>query len=185
MRSVVVLPAPLGPSSPVISPSRASKWTPSTARTVPVLVLKLLCRSFAMIMKSVLVGARGSRFPSVEAGERWYVADRIQAFGVELSGIRRFEELADQLGQAAHAADVVTLSAQDEVAAVRQPLEHRFAVRRRCDRIDLARQQQRGHLRSQRLVETRRTLAVRPVPACSKERTGHVRAENRVGIGRI
>ena len=32
MRSVVVLPAPFGPSRPVISPSRATKLTSSTAR---------------------------------------------------------------------------------------------------------------------------------------------------------
>ena len=35
MRSVVVLPAPLGPSRPVISPSRALNDTPCTARTAP------------------------------------------------------------------------------------------------------------------------------------------------------
>src|SRR5690242_7155083 len=35
MRSVVVLPAPFGPSRPVISPSRAVNDTPSTAFTAP------------------------------------------------------------------------------------------------------------------------------------------------------
>jgi len=35
MRSVVVFPAPFGPSSPKTSPGRASKETPSTARTSP------------------------------------------------------------------------------------------------------------------------------------------------------
>src|SRR5690242_21742746 len=35
MRNVVVLPAPLGPSRPVISPSRAVNDTPSTAFTAP------------------------------------------------------------------------------------------------------------------------------------------------------
>jgi hypothetical protein len=54
MRSVVVLPAPLGPSSPVISPSRAVKLTPSTAFTTPVRVLKLLCKSFAVIICAFL-----------------------------------------------------------------------------------------------------------------------------------
>src|SRR5262245_44956376 len=35
MRMVVVLPAPLGPSSPKISPGRASKLTEATAWTMP------------------------------------------------------------------------------------------------------------------------------------------------------
>ena len=35
MRSVVDLPAPFGPSKPLILPSGASKLTPRTARTLP------------------------------------------------------------------------------------------------------------------------------------------------------
>ena len=61
MRSVVVLPAPLGPSRPVISPSRAAKLTPSTAFTTPVRVLKLLCRSFAVIMVSQSLDERAGQ----------------------------------------------------------------------------------------------------------------------------
>ena len=63
MRSVVVLPAPLGPSRPVISPSRAVKPTSSTAMT-GVLSLprpgKVLRRCSATIIASVLLeGAHG------------------------------------------------------------------------------------------------------------------------------
>ena len=61
MRMVVVLPAPLGPSSPVIWPSWAVKLTPSTAVTFPVLVLKDLCRSLAMIIRSCPLKVAGVR----------------------------------------------------------------------------------------------------------------------------
>src|SRR6185437_3353532 len=47
MRNVVVLPAPFGPSRPVISPSRAVKVTPSTAFTSP----KALCRFLTSIIE--------------------------------------------------------------------------------------------------------------------------------------
>ena len=46
MRSVVVLPAPLGPSRPVTTPSAAEKETSSTAVTLP----KRLCRLRTSIM---------------------------------------------------------------------------------------------------------------------------------------
>src|SRR5690606_7687027 len=46
MRRVVVWPAPLGPSRPVMRPSSARKLTPSTAFTLP----KALCRSRTSIM---------------------------------------------------------------------------------------------------------------------------------------
>src|SRR5690606_9081711 len=101
MRRVVVLPAPLGPSRPVISPSRASKRTPSTALTTPVLVLNDLCRLSAEIMRLVPHaagagagaargegrGGRGSRRPPVEMHERRHVGQRLQARRVERLGI--------------------------------------------------------------------------------------------------
>ncbi len=147
MRSVVVLPAPLGPSSPVISPSRASKRTPSTARTTPLFVLKLLCRSLAMIMGKPACGdwsfgkagtrrlrrnsglrqSRRSRLPSVVSGERRDVADRIEATRVQRPGVQRLDELPDELGHAADAADVVALAPQHQMATVGQALRARAA----------------------------------------------------------
>ncbi len=51
IRSVVVLPAPFGPSSPTISPGRTSKSMPRTASTGPALVLKLRVSPVAVIMR--------------------------------------------------------------------------------------------------------------------------------------
>ncbi|KAG0730615.1 hypothetical protein G6F23_016120 [Rhizopus arrhizus] len=53
MRMVVVLPAPLGPSRPVIWPSAARKPTLDTAWMRPVRVSKALCRLSATIMGSI------------------------------------------------------------------------------------------------------------------------------------
>src|SRR5690606_41429297 len=92
MRRVVVLPAPLGPSRPVIWPSAASKWTPSTALTVPVLVLNVLCRLSAEIMRRSL--RRGSWRPAVEVHERRHVAQRVEAAGIERGGVGAFDERA-------------------------------------------------------------------------------------------
>src|SRR5690606_20178103 len=143
IRSVVVLPAPLGPSSPVISPSRASKPTSSTA-TTRVLSLplplpgKVLRRCSAMIMSSGL--------PAVERGERRHVAQVVQAFAVERGRVGGVEELRHQLRHAAGADHVVALAAQHEEARVGQRLDHFLAVARRRDRVELALQDDRGHV---------------------------------------
>src|SRR5690606_12568678 len=133
IRSVVVLPAPLGPSRPVISPSRASKPTSSTA-TTGVLSLplpgKVLRRCSAMIMCSGL--------PAVERGERRHVAQVVQAFAVERGRVGGVEELRHQLRHAAGADHVVALAAQHEQARVGQRLDHFLAVARRSDRVELA-----------------------------------------------
>src|SRR5690606_6824822 len=107
MRRVVVLPAPLGPSRPVISPSRASKPTPLTACTVPVLLRKDLCRFSSRIM---------SGLPAVVARERRLRGQAVQAAGVERSGVGGLDELGEQLRHAAGADHVVALAAQDQVA---------------------------------------------------------------------
>src|SRR5690606_17303282 len=112
MRSVVVLPAPLGPSRPVISPSRASKPTSSTATTrawsLP-LPGKVLRRCSAMIMCGVLGSgrARRSRLPAVERGEGGHVAEVVQALAVERLRVRGLDEAREQLGHAAGADHVV------------------------------------------------------------------------------
>src|SRR5690606_25736612 len=115
MRRVVVLPAPLGPSSPVISPSRASKPTPFTACTVPALVLNDLCRFSSRIM---------SRLPTVVAGERRLCGQAVEAGGVQRLRVRGLDELREQLGHAADADHVVALPGQHDVARVGQRGDH-------------------------------------------------------------
>src|SRR4051812_24690311 len=118
MRSVVVLPAPLGPSRPVISPSRASKPTSSTATTGRLLSLpgKVLRRCSATIMCVVLSERARSGFPAVEGSKRRRIRHRLQAFGVERLGVGAIDELREQLRHAAGADDVVALAADDQVA---------------------------------------------------------------------
>src|SRR5690606_27038719 len=102
-RRVVVLPAPLGPSRPVIWPSCASKPTPATAWTMPVRVLNCLCRSWAMIIAAGLRvdGGGASGFPSVETGEGRDVAHVGQAAGLQCVRIGVLQELAEQARHAA------------------------------------------------------------------------------------
>src|SRR5690625_3178819 len=105
MRRVVVLPAPLGPSSPVISPSRAWKPTPLTAWTGPPLALNDLCRFSSRII---------SGLPSVIAGERRRRAQPLQAGGVKRSRVGGFDELCEQLGHAPEGQDAVPLPGQHQ-----------------------------------------------------------------------
>src|SRR5690606_6365334 len=129
MRRVVVLPAPLGPSRPVISPSRASKPTPRTACTGPALALKVLCRSWTSII---------SGLPSVVAREGRRGGQLVEAAGVDALGVGAFDELREQLGHAAGADHVVALAGRDQVAAMGQVGDDLVAVARRRDRIELA-----------------------------------------------
>src|SRR5688572_21315953 len=116
MRRAVVLPAPLGPSRPVMRPSSARRSTPSTALMVPVLVLNALWSWWAWIM--------GSGLPSVERGEGRQRADVVQAACIERGGVGRFDELRHQLGHAAGRQGAVALALQHQVAAIGQAFEH-------------------------------------------------------------
>src|SRR5690606_21608378 len=170
MRRGVVLPAPLGPSRPVIWPSRASKPTPETAWTTPVRVLKLLWRSWAMIIAALRWrGGGASGLPSVEAGEGRYVAHAVQAARIQRGGIGAFQELAEHARHATQAEGAVALAAQDQVAAIGQAFQHACAEARRGHRIQLARQQQRRHVRAQRRGEVLRAAAMRPGAARGEE----------------
>src|SRR3990167_364517 len=153
MRSVVVLPAPLGPSRPVISPSRAVKLTPCTAFTRPVLVLKDLCRSWTSII---------SGLPAVEAGKGFGIRNLVEAGRVELFRVRAIDEAGEKFRHAADPDHVVALAADDEVAALGQEFRHFIAVAWRCYRIEFARQDQHRHRSGQRLAETVGTLALGP-----------------------
>src|SRR4249919_297619 len=138
MRSVVVLPAPFGPSRPVISPSRAVKLTPCTALTSPVLLWKDLCRSMASIMRAVSrrVGSRSeasrmrSWFPPVESSEGLRVRHLVQAGSIELHRIRAVDELREQARHATGRQHVVALAAHDQMATVGQMAVHFLAVTR-------------------------------------------------------
>src|SRR5213076_693786 len=119
MRSVVVLPAPFGPSRPVISPSRATNPTSSTATTRALslpLPGKVLRRCSAVIIERVLVGRSG--FPAIEAGERRGVGKRGEAVGIQVLRIAGVEELRDQFRHAASTDHVVALPARDQQAGV-------------------------------------------------------------------
>src|SRR5437868_14215900 len=113
MRSVVVLPAPLGPSRPVISPSRATNETPATARTAP----NDLCR-FSTSNISL-------RLPAVGGDERRARAERVHAARVELLGLELGEELGGELRDAAAIHDDVALAFADQVPRVLELL-HRL-----------------------------------------------------------
>src|SRR5690606_12503565 len=128
MRRVVVLPAPLGPSRPVISPSRALKPTPRTAWTGPVRALKVLCRSWTSIM---------SGLPAVGAGKRRHGLQAFQARRVERRRIGGLDELGGELGHAPGHQYVVPLAGQYQVAPVGQVPNHRVAVARRSNRLEL------------------------------------------------
>src|SRR3954451_8993545 len=73
MRMVVVLPAPLGPSSPKISPGLASKLTPSTAWTRPRRRSRNDFLRFSTTIMSVVRGRKLSKpltpNPSPQRGE--------------------------------------------------------------------------------------------------------------------
>src|SRR5690606_35357419 len=153
MRKVVVLPAPLGPSRPVISPSRAAKPTPSTATTGPDLVRKVLCRSWTSII---------SGLPAVEAGKRWRRRQLLQALDIQCAGVGGFEELRQQPRHATGTQRAVPLPLQHQVARARQLREHLLAVAWRRDRIQCARYQQRRHVAGERRAKALGTLAAWP-----------------------
>src|SRR5487761_2474919 len=171
-RSVVVLPAPLGPSSPVISPSRALNDTPSTATTLP----KRLCKSITSIMALILwrraieVDVGGSR-PQV-----------IDALGIELFWIELVDEFSDELRNAAAADHVVALTLGNEQAAVGQSLEYLLAVAWRGDGIELALEDQHRRRGFEGCVEIGGARTVRPDFAGSLEQIDQSCAKHGVGV---
>src|SRR6516164_10761963 len=60
IRSVVVLPAPLGPRKPVTRPGPTSKLRPSTAVTVPYRLVRWSTFSIWAVLSGPGVDARGS-----------------------------------------------------------------------------------------------------------------------------
>src|SRR5688500_8229832 len=105
MRSVVVLPAPLGPSNPVTEPSAAVKLTPSTARTSP-------NRFYSASMQIIPPRPRIRRHRFSD-GYRWCDAvrrssDPLDAAGVAVLRRASVDESVDQTPAAAGAARDVT-----------------------------------------------------------------------------
>src|SRR5258708_10879561 len=105
MRSVVVLPAPLGPSSPVIEPSGAVNETSRTASMGP----KCFARSSTLITSLQLRAQR-------QHEER--PRDALQAFAVQALGTRRAHARFDQPRRAAVQAHAVSDLRGDEVERV-------------------------------------------------------------------
>src|SRR5579875_1354712 len=169
MRKVVVLPAPFGPSSPVISPSRALNVTPSTALTSP----NALCRFLTSIIsrssdewrwRGMSVdalgsppskgrgstrsggGMPGSRRRTVEIHERRNRPDLVEALRIEPFGFKVGDELLHQIRHAPRVDGFgMAQSFRDQRAAIRQALQDFPGVGRRRHRVALARDQQRGN----------------------------------------
>ena len=153
--SVVVLPAPFGPSRPVISPSAARE---------------------ADAVDGVHAVRRGSRrtcagpeprsspHPGPEAitaptrTRRQTAASPSGAPDSRTSSDARprCDELADQPRHATRRHHVVTLTARDEMASGAQRREHLVAVARRRHRIELTGQQQRRPVADERRMEIAR-----------------------------
>src|SRR5690606_33720902 len=124
----VDLPAPFGPSSPVMRPSPAVKSTPSSARTSP--------NRFASETTSIIDEASGS---GAGGGQE----ERRRRLGRETPGVdigrRAFEKVRDHARSTAYSGDAVTLIGHDDVLRVGQPRgDHLVRVARRRDRVELA-----------------------------------------------
>src|SRR5258706_4010823 len=152
IRNVVVLPAPLGPRSPVMAPSGAVKVTWRTASTSP----KRFASSWTAIIRSLLRAER-------QQEER--ARDPLESLAVEGLRAPLADERVDQGWGAALQAHAVPELRGDEVTRVGQRRGDLVAVARRRRRIDPAREDERGNRGAHRLVEIRRHLAARPVPA--------------------
>src|SRR6187397_773172 len=161
MRSVVVLPAPFGPSRPVISPSRATKLTPATACTLP----NDLWRSRTSSM---------SGLPTVRGDEGRRLAELVQARDVELGGVGGLDELGGEPRHAAARDHDVALALGDEMPAAAEAALRLFAVARRRDRIELPGQQQHRHVAREGLVEIGGALAFGPDRATRVQHGGEI-----------
>src|SRR5258706_3861556 len=156
IRNVVVLPAPLGPRSPVMAPSGAVKVTWRTASTSP----KRFARSWTSIIRSLLRAER-------QHAER--ARDALEALAVEGLRAPLADERVDQARGAAVQAHAVPELRGDEVTRVGQRSGDLVAVARRRRRIDPAREDERGNRGAHRLAEIRPDPAPRALPAGAHE----------------
>src|SRR5471030_1681773 len=153
MRSVVVLPAPLGPRSPVMKPSGAVKLTSRTASTSP--------KRFARSRVSIKLG------PQRQDEER--ARDALEAFAVERARVAVAHERLDEVRRTAMQAHSVADLRRDEVTRVRKARRNLVAVAWRRRGIDAAREDQDGNFGAHRIVEIRGDLAAGPYRAGANE----------------
>src|SRR5688572_24525428 len=123
MRSVVDLPAPLGPNNPVIWPSRATNFTPRTAATLP----KDLNRPRASNMDE-----DSSRAWPGQCDEKRHGLELFGAAGIEPRGRAGVDECRHDPVDAGRAELSVPVSGHDHVPAVGEgALRARRVLRRR------------------------------------------------------
>src|SRR5688572_5775204 len=137
MRSVVDLPAPLGPNKPVICPSRALKLTPRTAATLP----NDLQSPRA---SSISVSRTGSRGGPGEGGEERHGRQLLRAGRIQVFCRARANEGRDHTIHAGRGELAVPVAGDDHVFAVGKGALREIRVLRRRHRIIGAGQQQRG-----------------------------------------
>src|SRR5579862_8338775 len=126
MRSVVVFPAPLGPSSPVIAPSGARNVTSFTAWTGP--------KAFA----SAWVSITGSGHGQHEQGP----GNLLEALAIDLVSVARADERLDEPRGAAMGAHAMPDLRSHEVLRSRQRARDFLGIVRRRRGIDAARKHQ-------------------------------------------
>ena len=186
MRSVVVLPAPLGPSSAVTWPSGAVKLTPSTARTSP----KRLCRFSTRIIRLRLSLAftrlrRTGGLSGCGIGTGGCDEDTADAPALRRSWCRGSSVVPASMNALIKRRPHPVPPAVWPVPGITMCFELGsvlaicLAPHRRRDRIDLARHDQRRDRRLHRLVEGCIDAAARPERAGLALHPHHVRPEQR------
>ena len=138
MRNSVVLPAPFGPSSPVMAPSPAVNATPSTACTSP-------WRPNALASWCDFDQGRAPRRSGHSGGRPLFSKCSTQE-ARQRRERRIVDERRDEPRPAGVRGDDVTVAASDDVPACRQRLRDFGTVRRRRDRIEAAGQDQHRHV---------------------------------------
>src|SRR5688572_2986206 len=145
MRSVVDLPAPLGPNKPVICPSRALKLTPRTAATLP----KDLQSPRASSISDPRTGSWGR--PG-ERGEEGHGRQLLRAGRVQILCGARADEGRDHAIDAGRSELAVPVAGDDHVFAVGEGALREIRVLRWRHRIIGTGQQQRGRRALERRV---------------------------------
>ena len=132
MRSVVDLPAPFGPSSPVICAVGARETTPRA----PPRWRRIACTARDASIMARVPSSRRRTAPDGAARGRRHRALRVG--GIEKCGHQPRHAAGRELA--------VPFAGEHQMAMAREAARQALGVRRRRDRIRLARQQQRRHV---------------------------------------
>ena len=127
MRTVVVLPAPFGPSSPSTVPSRTSRSTPSSARTSPPRVRNTLTSPSASITAMRPTLAAASRTAAIRLDWSHARVDRPEGHG---RALRRAPRHRLRVGERAGAAAVLHREVRSQLHAHGGPDAGRRSPRR-------------------------------------------------------